>query len=219
MVRGQQAARRSAVDRRRCPAAFPHALRASGKIEEINPNFAFGARDSGGFTSDVWPRDRELSDADADIFLGLSQGWHTYPGKPDAMTLAVRRLAASLSRPSGRFGREDRILDTAIALEVFYGGTTGRKLSRRAAALLAAGPEEQTDIYDQARRFYSLRSDIVHSKVTLVPGEFDAELEGGRNLARRTLTALLSRNAPVLWADVLGNLAPETQAHIDAANR
>ena len=145
-------------------------------IDEINPNFAFGIRDSGGFTSDVWPDGRELSDAD--VFLGLSQGWYTYPGKSDAMTLAVRRLAASLSRPGGRFGREDRILDTAIALEVFYGGTTGRKLSRRAAALLGAGPEEQTDIYDQARRFYNLWSDIVHSKVTLAPGEFDAELEG-----------------------------------------
>ena len=188
-------------------------------IEEINPNFAFGTRDSGGFTSDVWPRDRELSGADADIFLELSQGWHTYPGKPDAMTLAVRRLAASLSRPGGRFGREDRILDTAIALEVFYGGTTGHRLSRRAAALLGSGAEEQTGTYEQARRFYNLRSDIVHSKVTLAPGEVDAELEAGRDLARRTLAALLKLNAPVQWADVLRNLAPEAQAHIDAANR
>ena len=188
-------------------------------IEEINPNFAFGTRDSRGFTSDVWPDDRELSDADADVFLGLSQGWHTYPGKSDAMTLAVRRLAASLSRPGSRFGREDRILDIAIALEVFYGGTTGRKLSRRAAALLGAGPEEQIDTYDQARWFYSLRSDIVHSKVTLAPGEFDAELERGRDLARRTLAVLLKRNAPVRWADVLRNLAPETQAHIGATNQ
>ena len=188
-------------------------------IEEINPNFAFGVLNSRGFTSDVWPDDRELSDADADVFLELSLGWHTYPGKPDAMTLAVRRLAASLSRPGGRFGREDRILDTAIALEVFYGGTTGRDLSRRAAALLGTSAEQQSGIYDQARRFYSLRSDIVHSKMTLTPEEIHAELERGRDLARRTLAALLKRNAPVPWADVLRNLAPETQAHIDAPNR
>ena len=183
-------------------------------IEEINPNFAFGSQDSGGFTSDVWPDGRELSDADADAFLRLSQGWHTYPGQSDAMTLAVRRLAASFSRPGGRFDGQDRILDTAIALEVFYGGTTGRKLSRRAAALLGAGAAEQTVTYDQVRRFYSLRSEIVHSKMTLAPEDLHAELEGGRDFARRTLGALLKRNTPVRWADVLSNLAPETQAYI-----
>ena len=188
-------------------------------IEELNPNFAFVNVDSGGFTSDVWPDGRELSDADADAFLGLSRGWHTYPGRSDAMTLAVRRLAASLSRPGGRFDSEDRILDTAIALEVFYGGATGRKLSRRAAALLGAGAEQQTGIYDQAKRFYKLRSDIVHSNMTLAPGELHAELEGARDLARRTLTALLKRNAAVRWADVLRNLTPEAHAHIDATNR
>ena len=188
-------------------------------IEEIDSNFAFDTVTSRGFTSDVWPDGRELSDADTNVFFGLSQGWHAYPGRSDAMTLAVRRLAASLSRPGGRFDGEDRILDTAIALEVFYGGTTGRKLSRRAAALLGADAEEQTGTYDQARRFYSLRSDIVHSKMALASGELHAEIEGGRDLARRTLAALLKRNAPVRWADVLRNLAPETQAHIDATNR
>ena len=194
-------------------------MRLDRWIEEINPNFAFGSMDSGGFIYDVWPDGRELADADADAFLGLSQGWHTYPGQSDAMTLAVRRLAASLSRPGGRFGGEDRILDTAIALEVFYGGATGRRLSRRAATLLGVSAEEQTEIFDQASGFYRLRSNIVHSKMKLAPEEIHAELERGRDLARRTLAALLKRNAPVRWADVLRNLAPETQDYIDATNR
>ena len=188
-------------------------------IEEIDPNFAFGSEDSGGFTSDVWPKGRELSDAGADAFLRLSRGWHAYPGRSDAMALAVRRLAASLSRPGGRFGEEDRILDTAIALEVFYGGTTGRKLSRRAAALLGADAEEQIGIFEQARRFYRTRSNIVHPELTLAPEALHAALEAGRDLARRTLAALLKRNAAVRWADVLMNLTPEAQAHIDATNQ
>ena len=96
----------------------------------MDPNFAFGIQDSGGFVSDVWPRrGRELSEGDVDAFLDLACGWFTYPDKPDAMNLAIRRLAASFSRPGGRFGQEDRILDVAIALEVLYGGTTGHKLS------------------------------------------------------------------------------------------
>ena len=59
------------------------------------------------------------------------------------MKLAVRRLAASLSRPGGPFGEEDRILDVAIALEIFYGGKQGHELAKRAARLLGADATEQ----------------------------------------------------------------------------
>ena len=80
------------------------------------------------------------------------------------MKLAVRRLAASLSRPGGPFGEEDRILDVAIALEIFYGGKQGHELAKRAARLLGADATEQIRTYDQARRFYTVRSRIVHAK-------------------------------------------------------
>ena len=66
----------------------------------------------------MWPRGREISKGDVDAFVELSRSSYTYPGKPDAMKLAIRRLAASFSRPGGRFGVEDRILDVAITLEV-----------------------------------------------------------------------------------------------------
>ena len=49
------------------------------------------------------------------------------------MNLVIRRLAASFSRPDGRFGVEDRILEVAIALEVFYGGKMGYKTSSPSA--------------------------------------------------------------------------------------
>ena len=65
-------------------------VRLAGWIEEMDPNFAFGIQDSGGFVSDVLPRQgRELSEGDVDAFLDLARGQHTYPGKPDAMNLAI----------------------------------------------------------------------------------------------------------------------------------
>ena len=139
-------------------------VRLASWIGEIDPNFAFVNQDSGGNASDVWPKGRDLSKDDVDAFLALCRGWRTYPGRSDAMNLAIRRLAASFSRPGGRFGEEDRILDVAIALEVLYGGTTGRKLSPRAAGLLAASAAKQIRTYDHARRFYDVRSDDRTSK-------------------------------------------------------
>ena len=154
-------------------------------IEEIDPNFAFGTENSSGFVSDVLPRrGRELSKGDVEAFLELARGWHKYPDKPDAMHLAIRRLAASFSRPGGRFGQEDRILDVAIGLEVLYGGKTGPDLAQRAAALLAATVPKQRRIYDQAKSFYELRPGIVHwEKPPLSLDVLDKELEAGRNLA------------------------------------
>ena len=101
-------------------------------IQEIDRNFAHGFRDSGGFVSDAWPKGRELSKSDAEAFAALARDWYTEPEKPHALALAMRRLAASLSRPGGRFGEEDRILDVAIALEIFYRGKKGHALASRA---------------------------------------------------------------------------------------
>ena len=183
------------------PAAFrTHYVRLARWIEEIDPNFAFGTQISDGFVSDVWPRGHDLSRGDVDAFLELARGWHTHPDKVGAMNLAVRRLAASFSRPRGRFGQEDRILDIAIALEVLYGGATGHKLSQRAAALLGATVAEQKRTYDQAKGFYEARSRIVHWKKPPSSRDvLDKELEVGRDLACLTLASLLYRGAPLQW--------------------
>ena len=131
------------------------------------------------------------------------------------MHLAIRRLAASFARPGGRFGQEDRILDVAIALEVLYGGTTGHKFAQRAAALLGATAEEQERAYDQAKGFFDLRSSIVHrKKPPPSPDVLNKELDARCNLACLTLESLLNRDAPSLWADVMGSLLPETQSYI-----
>ena len=173
-------------------------VRMARWIEEIDPNFAFGTQVSGGYISDMWPQGHDISKGDVDAFLDLARGWHTYPDKPDALNLAVRRLATSFSRPGGRFGQEDRILDIAIAMEVLYGGMTGHKLAQRAAALLGTSATEQMRTYDQAKGFYYVRSRIVHlEKPSLSPDVLGEALEAGRNLACLTLASLLNRDAPL----------------------
>ena len=106
-------------------------VRLARWIEEIDPNFTFGTRESGGYISDMWPHGCDLSKSDVDAFLELARNWHTDPDKTGALNLAIRRLAGSFSRPGGRFGTEDRILDVAIALEVLYGSKTGQALAAR----------------------------------------------------------------------------------------
>ena len=195
-------------------------VRLAEWVQEIEPNLAFGTQSSHGFVSDMWPRGQHLSQGDEDAFLKLARGWHSYPDKPYAINLAIRRLAGSLSRPGGRFGQEDRIVDIAIALEVFYGGKTGHDLAQRAAALLGETAAEQKRTYDQAKGFYHVRSGIVHSKnppSLYLPEEALEALEAGRNLACRTLAMLFNRNAPLQWADVMKSLLPETQAYIEMA--
>ena len=187
-------------------------------IQEIDPNFAYPNQTSGGFVSDAWPKGRDLSKSGAEDFVALARDWYAEPEKPHALALATRRLAASLSRPGGRFGEEDRILDVAIALEICYGGKKGHRLAKRAARLLGADATEQIRTYDQARRFYSVRSRIVHTEG---PGSardsLHGELEAGRDLACRSLRDLLKHDMPTDWAQVRPYLERDAEEYIERA--
>ena len=67
-----------------------------------------------------WSRRRDsLSEAGADLLLEIIQLWKGYQGDRDRLELAIGRLAALPSR-TGKFETEDRLLDTAIALETMY---------------------------------------------------------------------------------------------------
>ena len=183
-------------------------------IREIDPR-AYWSPDSGGHASDVWPRGRELSQRDIEAFIETSRDWYTQTETPPSLKLAVRRLAASFSRPGGLFGEEDRILDVAIALEIFYGGKQGHVLAKRAARLLGADATEQIRTYDQARRFYRVRSKIVHTNRTAPAAEsLSLELEAGQNLAARSLSCLLKHRQPMDWAQVQPHLEADAEAHV-----
>ena len=166
-------------------------------VGEINPNFAFRILDSGGPISDVWPKGCDLAKGDADAFVALARGWINHRGRRK-VNLAIHRLGASFSRPGGQFGMEDRVLDTAIALEIMYGldgsGLTN-KLSTRAAWLLGGSAEERRQIFDEVKSFYQARSDIVHGagKNDPDPDKVEKTLENGRSVACRTFSELLRR--------------------------
>ena len=86
----------------------------------------------------------------------------------DITSLAVTRYSNALSR-SGRFRQEDCILDIAIALEIVYGldgGELTHKLSTRAGWYLGRDYEDRNQIRDIIKRFYNLRSCIVHGRKT-----------------------------------------------------
>ena len=176
-------------------------------VGEIDPNFSFYTLDSGGNTHDVWPKGRDLSQDDADAFVSLAHGWIKH-GRARKVSLAIHRFAASFSRSGGRFGTEDRVLDTAIALEIMYGldgsGLTD-KLSTRAAWLLGGSAEERRQIFDEVKSFYKVRSDIVHGNVDKKPDpdKFWKALKNGHNVACRTFSELLSREPITDWKKLI----------------
>ena len=178
-------------------------VRLAEWIEEMDPNFGAGTLVSGGYRSDVWPEGHNPSKDDIDSFLKLALGWHTKEDKTDALKLAIRRLAASVSRPGGRFGQEDRILDVAIALEIMYELDTPEityKLKTRAGYFLGKNPEERMGIVAKVDHFYDARSAIAHGLRRKGPNiSFKDALADGFGLARETLLKLLCEGIPPDW--------------------
>ena len=147
-----------------------------------------------------------LSDHEVETFRELMQGWGACRQRHDAVELAIARLADSLSR-TGRFELEDRILDTATALEIFYelGGSELRyKLATRGACFLGDNSEERKSILKRLKTFYNQRSAIVHNGKTTDNDRTVAEnLSDVSDLARRTLHKLLRDGQPSDWDEMV----------------
>ena len=165
-------------------------------MAQIDSNLRTGPPGGGRGLFDVWPKDRAPSICELDAFAAAGCGWLTHcAGKEDRSTeLANRRTAAAFGIPGGRFGVEDRLIDASIALEAMYGPyhcEITRKINSRAAWLLGDSASRQI------KSFYRTRSKVVHGTVSKDPQERKRELAGalksGRELARRTLFALLAR--------------------------
>ena len=188
-------------------------------MKQLDPNIR--TQPAGGSVGvfDVWPKDRTPSAPDIQAFVTAAHGWLTFcAGKRDRSTeLAIRRTAASFGISGGRFGTEDRILDAAVALEALYGPChedITRKISRRAAWLLSESGAPCNTTLKQMKSFYRTRSKIVHGTVSKNPKKRERELAGalasGRELARRTLFALLDRG-PVNCESEWDALVPDDQ--------
>ena len=182
----------------------------------IDPNLRTGSPGGDRGVFDVWPKDRAPSMRDLNAFSAAARGWLTFcAGKGDRSTeLAVRRTAASFGIAGGRFGVEDRLIDASIALEAMYGpfdNDITRKISLRAAWLLSESAAEG-GTSKEMKSFYKARSKVVHGTVGTDRRKRERELadalESGRELARRTLFALLARG-PVNDESEWDALVPE----------
>ena len=138
-----------------------------------------------------------------EIFQRMMQQRQSYSGEKKQLDYAASRIAASYSR-SGRFEVVDSIADIAIALEAMYGLDAPEityKLRTRAAFLLGSGLEDRREVFDRVNRLYRARSRIVHGSLT--SGQQSVALvtdrDEGRDIAKRTLLALLDRGRVPDW--------------------
>ena len=114
----------------------------------------------------------------------------------DSTAQAIQRISVSMSR-SGMLAESDQVLDIAIALEILYRlghGEIVHKLSTRAAWYLegTASKRERIKICDTIRKFYKMRSAIVHGR-SAKKRVFDREVfVKAFEIAKRTLIKHLS---------------------------
>ncbi len=181
-------------------------------MKQLNPNLRTQPTSGGIGVFDVWLKDVKPSERDIRAFVAAARGWVSFcAGKGDRSTeLAIRRAAASVGIAGGRFGLEDRLIDASVALEAMYGpldsGDVTRKISQRAAWLLGRSDDERRAITKEMKSFYRTRSKVAHGTISLDPQkrgkELDSALASGRDLARRSLFALLDRgpiNSKAEW--------------------
>ena len=178
-------------------------LNCAPQFVDLNPRFGPGS--STGFVhSDNWTR-TELTADQADELRGRLDEWTRFdPERRATLELAVSRLAGSIQRAGGRFARQDRILDVAIALEVMYQLRRGGSftLTTRAGHFLADSTDDRLAVAQRARAIYSTRNRIVHGNVEHTKEEYARMAEiasDGTDLARETLWKLLGDGAFPYW--------------------
>ena len=188
-------------------------IRVDRWMEDLDPNVRFGWTSGRSWVNDWW-RENQLSEEGARTFLELIRGWQTYRGDRELLGLAIRRLAALPSR-AGRFGTEDRLLDSAIALETMYNLDAPEityKLQTRAGYYLGTNAEERMEIFDKVRDFYDARSALVHgSRGRRRRVDTGQALSDGRRLARETLLALLRDGGAPDWIRLVMSASDDEQ--------
>jgi len=115
-----------------------------------------------------------------------------YGGAPGNLALALRSFMATYDRwPSGG---DSRIVDAITALEAVLGSgiEISFKLSFRTAGILAADDAKRVDIFETMKKYYDLRSKLVHG-ATLKEKHHAllADTEGLRHLVRELLRGFI----------------------------
>ncbi len=185
-------------------------ISASHRVEKLAdlvcaPDFvdvspAFGPTSWGTFFNDhAWTK-KDLTPEHIGDLRDLVSAWSRFEvEKRSTLELGLDRIASSIQRNRGRFSLQDRILDTAIALEVLYelqSPELSYRLQTRAGHLLSDTTEGRINIGEEVKQFYGLRSSIAHGKKR-VDGK--ASADSGFALAQRTLRELLRRGSFPDW--------------------
>lgn len=183
-----------------------HYIHVAKWMEALDENVRFGWSSGLVGSRDPWPGN-QLVEEEAARFLVLVRGWQSYEREREQLRIPVRRLAASRWR-RGRFGAEDRILDTAIALEMMYGLTGSEisyKLKTRAAFFLGEDAETRREVFQRIETFYSARSTIVHgpSKRRKRQIDLNEAASVGFEIGSSTLRLLLHRGSPPDWKELV----------------
>ena len=139
--------------------------REAGFMGEIAPRFRATSK-FGRFEASMigprWSPTESFEPAHADALREAIRDWAS--GR-NVGSYPLRRLASSVDR-SGRFRLEDSILDLSIALEMMYGIDLELtyKLATRAGYFLRSDAVGRNEVFESVRRFYGVRSDIVHGR-------------------------------------------------------
>lgn len=155
-----------------------------------------GLSRSNGMPGDLWGRKYQLVAKDAAGVRAIYDdivAFRRAADVPSNVRLAVRQFESVYSR--GIRQRDDRIVDQLIALEALAGsGTELRfRLAFRVSSLLASDDDERLALFEAMKRYYDVRSKIVHgsdlraAERALV--EDDGEL---RALVRRLIRAVIA---------------------------
>ncbi len=167
-------------------------------LVDLNPNFGPGSS-SGFLHGDAWTK-KDLTQEHIGDLQGLLCSWSRFKVEDRrTLELGLSRLASSILRKQGRFWLQDRILDTAIALEVMYelpASELSYRLQTRAGHLLAEKAEARITIAKEVKQFYGLRSSIAHGKKRVDAKE---SADAGFALAQKTLRELLRRGSFPDW--------------------
>ena len=178
--------------------------------EIIGPGFDIGGRPFRSFRIDEIIESVEFSHEKREIVNLTIRHWQEMNGmNKKKITLAISRLGSAVAR-RGLLAEQDRILDVSIALEILYGLEGGElmyKLATRAAWYLGEDEDEMKKIADGMKKFYGIRSRIIHGGGARGREE---SCSYAYEVARKTLLKHLTRKgipSTANWQDVVLGVA------------
>ena len=184
-------------------------IRPEKWMDDLDPNVKYPWTTGSGWIDQRWEQNTVL-DEGSEQFLKMLYDWRKYEGKRSQVSVAVRRLAFSLSR-YGNFAMQDRFLDTGIALEALYslgGSRLGKQLAQRAMYFVGNGIWSHVEIAEKSKSFYSARSSIVHGgafsswSAERYYNQLGELLVFGRELAVCSLCRILQNRRPPTWSNI-----------------